>query len=355
MNNPAGPHLSSGEFARRAVLVAGVALLAFAFATFTWTVSQGLLVIFAAILLAVMLNGMADILSRRTRLRRRWALAVTISVLGLLIIGVFMLGGTRMVAEAPQLQKGLNQSFSQITHQLQGIGINLKTLGLDKGNLSPLASGATLFEHMNGYISTSIQLLTDLLVILIAGVYFAASPGLYIETAALLCPPARRQRLREVAQEVGHALWRWLLGRFASMLAVGILAMLGLTLLGVDLALLLGFIAGMLTFIPYLGTIISLVPAVLMGLLQSPMTAVYVLLLFLGAHFLEGYVLTPLIQERTVHLAPGWLIVAQLLGELAAGIFGIIIAAPVMVVVTIAVQMLYIEDVLGDKVRILGE
>lgn len=355
MTNAATAKLSPVEFAQRCAIIAGFALLTAGLCFFLWSVGQGLLVIFSAVLLAVMLDGLASLIAHHTRVHRRWALTVTVSLLASLVAGVFLLGGSRVANEAPQLQQGLTQSLHHIMHGLRHMGINPSAMGLPSGGLSSLGSGASLFEQVHGYISTSIELSTDTLVIVVAGIYFAASPAVYIRTAARLCPPHRRQRLHEVAQEVGIALWRWLLGRFTSMLAVGLMAIIGLSALGVHLAVLLGFIAGALTFIPYLGTIISLVPAVLMGLLQSPMTAVYVLLLFLAAHLLEGYILTPLIQEKTVHLAPGWLITAQLLGGLAAGIFGIVIAAPVVVVVTIVVQMLYIEDVLGDTVRLLGE
>jgi predicted PurR-regulated permease PerM len=78
-------------------------------------------------------------------------------------------------------------------------------------------------------------------------------------------------------------------------------------------------------------------------------------ILYLGAHTLEGYVISPLIQARTVHLAPGWLILSQLLGGLAAGLFGILVAAPMMVTLTVIVQMLYVEGVLGDSPHILGD
>ncbi len=354
MNRGNADRLSPVEFAQRCAIVAAVALLTVGLTLFLWAVSRGLLVIFSAVLLAVMLQGLSTIISHHSRLHRRWSLVLTVSLLVTLVGGVFMLGGSRVASEAPQLQQGLSQSLQQISHALHRMGINASGLGLSSG-LSSLGSGTQLFEQFHSYISTSIELSTDVLVIVVAGIYFAASPGLYIRTAARLWPPRKRQRFNDMAHELGTALWRWLLGRFTSMLAVGLMAMIGLSALGVHLAVLLGFIAGALTFIPYLGTIISLVPAVLMGLLQSPMTAVYVLLLFLGAHLLEGYILTPLIQEKTVHLAPGWLITAQLLGGLAAGIFGIVIAAPLAVVVTIVVQMLYIEDVLGDNVRLLGE
>ncbi|HYW02916.1 MAG TPA: AI-2E family transporter [Gammaproteobacteria bacterium] len=340
------------RFAQRCAIAAGIALLAVALAVFLWSVSQGLLVMFSAMLFAVMLNGLAKTVSRHTRIRRQWVLAVTVSVVAAIVIGVFVLGAVRIGQQAPQLHQGLIQSMHQIRGKLQQLGLQSGSLGLGGLGAGPLKSGAAFFERN---LSTSIELVTDAFIIVIAGIYFAVNPDVYIRTLLMVVPPRKQQRVRELIDELGVGLWRWLLGRFASMLAVGLMTMVGLSALGVHLAFVLGLIAGALTFIPYLGTIISLVPAVLMGLLQSPMTALYVLLLFIGAHLLEGYILSPLIQERAVHLAPGWLLTAQLLGSLAAGLFGIIIAAPVMVVVTIVVQMLYIEDVLGEKIRLLGE
>jgi predicted PurR-regulated permease PerM len=150
-------------------------------------------------------------------------------------------------------------------------------------------------------------------------------------------------------------LRRWLLGTFISMIVVGIVTGIGLTLLHVPLAGLLAIIACLLTFIPYLGTIISMIPALLLALLVSPSTVVYVLLLYLFAHALEGYLVTPMVQSRTVRLIPGWLIMSQLVGGLAAGVFGVLIAAPLLVTITIIVQSLYLEDVLGDNMQVLGE
>jgi len=150
-------------------------------------------------------------------------------------------------------------------------------------------------------------------------------------------------------------LRRWMLGVFVSMLAVGILTGIGHTLLHVPLAGLLAIIAAVMTFIPYLGTIIAMVPALLVALLVGPVTVLYVLLLYLFAHALEGYLITPLVQSQTVRLAPGWLVVSELVGGLAAGIFGVLIAAPLLVTLTIIVQLLYVQDVLGDSTRTLGE
>lgn len=350
-----GPRLSLAEFASRVAIVAGIALLTGAFAAFLWTVSRALLVLFAAALFAAMLDGLARLLLRWARLPRGLALTLTIAGVVAFMIGILVLGGVRVASQAPELRRNMEQSIEQIQHTLPDIGFNSSTLNLKPTPNGEIPSLSTLFSYTNGYLATSVEMMTDLLVIVVAGIYFAANPRFYIETPIMLVSKHRRARLRVVSAEIGHALHRWLVGRFAAMLSVGLLTGIGLTLLQVKLAALLAVIACLLTFIPYLGTLISLVPAVLLGFLNSPMTVVYVVLLYLGAHTLEGYVLSPLIQARTVHLAPGWLILSQLLGGLAAGIFGILIAAPLLVALTIIVQMLYVEDVLGDTVHILGE
>lgn len=354
MSGAGDSRLPLTEFARRTAVVAGMALLTAAFAAFLWSVSRALLVLFAAVLFAVMLDGLTRPILRWTRLPRRVALTLTIVGITACVVGIFLLGGMRIASQAPVLRRNMEHSIEQIQHQLKDMGFDSSKLSMRSAS-GKLPGFSKLFSNVSGYLSTSVQMITDLVIIIVTGIYFAANPQFYIGTVIMLVSRRRRARLRSVGCEVAHALRRWLIGRFAAMLSVGILTGVGLALLQVKLAGLLAVIACLLTFIPYLGTIISLIPAVLLGILNGPMTAAYVVLLYLGAHTLEGYILSPLIQQQTVHLAPGWLILSQLLGALAAGLFGVLIAAPLLVALTILVQMLYVEDVLGDSVRILGE
>lgn len=355
MPNENRPQLSSSEFAKRVAIAAAIALLAAALATFLWTVSQAVLVIFAAILFAVMLNGLTRPLSRWTRLPHGAALAVVIIGISVGLAGIFALGGFRVSSQASELRHDMQQSIGHIQDRLRGMGIPSGGQNLQSLSKTAIPHISKFFGHMNGYLSASFDMIADLFVIVVAGIYFAANPAFYTGTFVKLLPERRRRRIYEVTDHVGHALRRWLIGRFASMVSVGVLTGVGLTLLHVKLALLLAIIGMLFTFVPYIGTLISLIPAVLIAVLTSPMTAVYVVILYLVAHTLEGYVISPLIQARTVHLAPGWLILSQLLGGLAAGLFGVLIAAPMMVTLTVIVQILYVEDVLGDTPRILGE
>lgn len=341
-------------FASRALLVAGIALLAALLAAFLWFVSQGVLVVFTAAVFAVVLDGLTGLVCRYTRLPRALGLAATVAVIALALSAVLWNGGVRLAAQAPVLRRDLQRSVSHLEQRLREMGVSPQVVGGAPGSEGLIEKTVTQLLTSQTSIAETINFATDLLVIVVASIYFAVRPQLYTETLIKLFPDSRRERLREVLRALANALRRWMAGRLAAMLAVGAMTTIGMLLLNVRLAFLLGFIAGALTFIPYLGTVISLIPAVLVALLTGPATASYVVLLFFGAHLLEGYILTPLIQEEAVHMAPGWLIVAQVFGFLLAGVFGMAMATPVALVLTIIVQMLYVQDVLGDHIRLLG-
>lgn len=113
--------------------------------------------------------------------------------------------------------------------------------------------------------------------------------------------------------EIHHTLAQRLMGKLLSMLVIGVLTAAGLALLGVPLALLLGIVAGLLDFIPYIGPIIAGVPAVLIAFTEGPTLALYAILLFVALQVAEGYLLLPLIERRTVSLPPALTIGAQVL------------------------------------------
>jgi predicted PurR-regulated permease PerM len=98
--------------------------------------------------------------------------------------------------------------------------------------------------------------------------------------------------------------------------------------------------------------VLALVPAVLLALMHSPTQALYVILLYLAIQTVESYVLTPLVQRRTVSLPPALTISAQVaLGVLLGGL-GLVLATPLTVALLVLIQRLYIEDTLGDPVNV---
>ncbi len=171
-----------------------------------------------------------------------------------------------------------------------------------------------------------------------------------------MVPIQKRNRAREVMETLGFTLWGWLKGTFLSMIIIGIITTVGLSVIGVPLALLLGVFAGIMEFIPNIGPFIAGVPAVLLALTVDPTKALYVVGLFVVVQSIEGYILTPLVQKHAIDLPPVLTITAQLIMGLLAGFMGLLLAMPLMAVIMVLVKMLYIEDVLGDtSITVKGE
>jgi predicted PurR-regulated permease PerM len=104
-------------------------------------------------------------------------------------------------------------------------------------------------------------------------------PGLYTSGLLRLVPPARRQRGAEILHETASAIWYWMLGRLFSMTVLGCLTAVGLWALGVPLPMALGFLAGILAFIPYIGSAVSAILSVLLGASVNLHLALYVIVL----------------------------------------------------------------------------
>lgn len=339
------------RFMRRVALVDGIAILAILVLAAIWFAYDALLLVFACILFAVLLYELSTLLQKRVRLRRQWCLAIVVA----LLLAVFGLGGwlaaPQIGEQADKLAQAVPEAIKRLHAAMEGQPL-LKRLmtGMPspeqmQKQISQLVPNAGLF------FSGLLGALGNVVIILFVGIYFAAQPKLYIEGFITLVPVRHRPRAREVMEEIGRTLARWLLGKAVSMVVVGVASALGLSLLGIPLAMILGLIAGMLDFIPYLGPIMAGVPAVLIAFSDGPEKAMYVVLLFGGIQLLEGYLLSPLIEKRTVSLPPALTIVMQLLFGALFGMAGVALATPLTAVLAVLVSMLYVQDVLGDPVR----
>lgn len=169
-------------------------------------------------------------------------------------------------------------------------------------------------------------------------IFLAASPQLYLRGALRLLPMTWRSRGREVAAELGATLRLWFLGQFIDMAIVGLLLWLGVFLIGSPLAMSLALLAGLLNFVPYVGALAGAVPAILVAMAQSPVLAAWVALLFLAVQLLEGNVIAPWIQKRTIALPPALTILSQTVLGTLFGLIGLIVATPFIAVLLVAVR-----------------
>lgn len=339
---------SEKTFTHRILIIVGIVAVAIIFVLSFGYFSYVLLLMFAGILLAVFLRGLAGWLSHYTPLSTGWSLVVV--VLLLLEIGAII-----SLWLGPAIANGfdqLTQIIPQALDRLQGLMDRHDTLGrlLEHFRQRDQPIMQDMFARIAGAFSTLVGLTTGLVIVLVNGLYFSVEPKTYTSGIVRLLPHDDRERARAVFGELGHALRWWLAGRIASMIIVGVLTWIGLLLLGIPSAAALAFFAMLITFIPNLGPILSAVPAVLVGWLQGPMVALYVILLYAAIQTIESYLITPLIQRKTILLPPALILTVQLAMGFAFGILGLLLATPLAVVVLVLVQMLYVEDILGDQV-----
>jgi predicted PurR-regulated permease PerM len=130
------------------------------------------------------------------------------------------------------------------------------------------------------------------------------------------------------------------------MAIIGVLTTAGLWILGIPLALALGIIAALFTFIPNIGPLLSAIPALLLGLMDSPQQALYIGALYVGIQTVESYMITPLIQKKTISLPPALTLSSQVLLGVIFGGLGVALATPMTAVALAATRMLYVNDAL---------
>jgi predicted PurR-regulated permease PerM len=339
------------SFARRALIAALAAAGVLLGLLFVWYAADLLMIVFAGLLVSILLRGFSRLLRRKTGIGRGLSLAVvTLVIIAFIAAGAWLITW-RVGSQMGELWRKLPLAVENLLRyvgQFEWIRQVIDSLpGL--GELLAGRSG-NVISRLTGVASTTLGLVINILVIAVTGFYVALQPDLYSRGVKHLLPFRYRERAGEVMSAIDNALWRWLGGRFGLMLINGGATTIGLLLLGVPLALTLGLLAGLLNFIPNFGPVIAAIPAVLIGLLQSPQQALYVALLYLAVQMVDGYVLTPLVERRSVELPPVLTITAQLLLGSAFGLIGVMLATPLTAAAMILVKMLYIEDALGDRV-----
>lgn len=307
-----------------------------------------LLLFFAGIMLAVLLDLFA---SQLTRLRwiPHWVAITIVLIILLSLLGLFFFTAGPVVAmEMKELASQIEKSIEQLTEWLEGSEAGLFLLDQISG-LKNITEDGDLWSRMSDIFSATYSAIFGIGTILIVGVFLAYSPGLYKSGFIHLVPPHLRKRSVEVLTEIGTTLRWWLVGQLISMVILAVTTWIMLTLLNVPLAPMLGLITGLLTFIPYLGPLIALIPILLISFLASPLVVLYVFILYMVIQNVEANVLMPIIFYRTVRIPPALGVISQILFGSLIGVLGFILAIPLMAVILQFIKMVYVEDLLGDK------
>ncbi len=297
------------------------------------------LLILAGGLIALFFTGVSDLICRKTKWKE-W-LCLTISVVGilLLIIAMFWLIGSKVQSQISQLTDALPQTVENAKATISQHSIGKKLV--DK--LSSPESMNKAKGLAETFFKTTFGVFGDIYIILFIGIFFTVSPKVYTRGVIKLIPPGGKEKGGEVLDKLGTNLKKWLKGKIFAMFIVFVLTAIGLAIIDLPMLLTLALVAGILNFIPNFGPLIAMIPAVLIALLQGLPTAAIVVGLYLLIQFVESNFITPMVQQKLVSIPPALIIIAQLLISPLAGGWGLVLATPLMLIIIVIVQELYIK------------
>ena len=348
--------LSTRALAHRTLVISGCVLAVVALALFAWKAVHALILVFVAGLVALLLSGLAGWIARRTPLGYKTSLAVGgVAIVAVLALAAWFVG-SGLAEQVAGVGKALPAGLERAERLVRGAAVRV---GAEPGAVPPVAEAlpdaGDVARRALGILGTTAGALASALLTVLLGVFLAVSPDTYWQGALHLVPPAHRARAREVLTCVAQAVRQWLVARLLIMGLTFVLTFGGLSLLGVPFALGLAVLSALVVFVPYIGSYVSGAAAVLVALLDGPQTALYVALFYLALENVQGLTVEPLIESRMTAAPPGLLLTAQIVLGVLLGIPGIVLASPLVVATTVLVQMLYVEDMLGDHaMHVLG-
>ena len=343
------------------IAMGGIGIVTFAvFVLFAWYYAATLFLVFAGVLLGVALTAMTHLLQKVMGGPHALRLALVCVVLAGLLSGVVFLGGATIARQAAvlsnTLKSQLDTSYLELgsltatptaTSETPATNTPAPPAGLPKNlpSAGALASGggAIVTQTLKLVLGT-VSAVGNFFIVLFLGLSFAAQPGVYRKGLLALAPKKHRTSVTAVVDRISDTLERWLIAQMITMAAVFLVTWIGLTIIGIDSAFILGIQAGLLAFIPTVGALIGGLIIVLASLASGWVAAASAFVLFLGVHALESYILTPIIQRQALDIPPATLFAFQILLGVVFGLWGLALALPLMAIVKVIITYVREDD-----------
>jgi predicted PurR-regulated permease PerM len=334
--------VASVAVTERAVLVA---LAGGAGLFLAWMAADALLLIFAGLLFAALLDACTRGLSMMLPIRRGWNLAIVSIAIAIAIAGLLFWSGFSIARQINDLMQALNQQLHALEQGMKELGVTPSSASSDGSSLGHLGqllipNPSQLFGEARNAFTLAVGGIGEAVIIVLIGIFVAADPAAYRRGIVELIPARRRSAAALILDETALYLRRWLIGQLAAMLILAVLTTIMLAVTGVANSLLLGIQAGLFNFIPYLGAIIAAGPILLMTLPLGTTTLLIVLGLYTVVHVGVGYAIMPLIQKQAVHLPPAWTLAGLVLFGVLFGVASVALATPIVAAIRHAVLRL---------------
>jgi predicted PurR-regulated permease PerM len=317
-----------------------------------WRIKQVLLLAFAAIVFATAINQLVKWLQRVFKLERKTAIAISVSGVLALIIGFIAVVIPPFVDQFQELITLVPVGLEQLSGWNEWLR-NLLPSNLieDVRGLESLTQNVQSF--FNGLIgnffdlfSSTLGIVLNSLLVIVVTIMLLSNPRPYRQMFILMFPAFYRQRIQTILKKCEKNLSGWAIGILFNMAVIAILSGIGLLVLGVRLPLANSLLAGILTFIPNVGPVISVVPPTAMALLDAPWKGIAVIVLYIVIQQVESNILTPIVMEKQASLLPAVTLLAQVAFAVFFGFLGLFLALPFTVVAQVWLREVVVKDIL---------
>jgi len=202
--------------------------------------------------------------------------------------------------------------------------------------LTQIGGAGRYFLHLLG---STLAVLGGIVLVIFLAIYLAIDPSVYRRGLVHLVPKRARPRTEETLTAIAVTLRKWLVTQLIAMVVIGAVTTVVLMVLKVRAAVPLGILAGLLEFVPTLGPILSSLPAIAMGFVDSPEKALAVAIAYVGIQFIENHLLIPILMREGLDLPPALTIVMQALMAIVFGVLGLLVAVPMLAAIMIATRI----------------
>lgn len=311
------------------------------------------LLLFIAVLLSLFLRAVADVLENRLRLPSSLALlgAVLISLgalIGLvtLLVPPFAEQTRALALELPRYIVGLEAQLERLGERIPPLKAWLASE--DQKALTVLYEQASQqLETLLPKVFGLLHLAIDGFALMVMSLYLARRPADYREWLIALFPPLQRELVRDVLLEIARDLRSWITGQLLGMVILAVLTAIGLAALQVPYWLTFGIFTGAVAIVPFFGTLVSTVLPALFVLASDgdPWRVIGVIILGTVIHLIESNLVLPLITQNQVKLPPVLSIMSVLIFGQLLGPVGLIVAVPILVVLTVIVRRVLVNRI----------
>ena len=317
-----------------------------------WQIRQVLLLAFAAVVFATAINQLVKWLQKKFNLARENAIAISVTGVLIFIIGFIALVIPPFVEQFQQLIQLAPQGLEQLSswnewlrNVLPGNLIEeIKGLETLTQNIQSWLDG--LIGNFFSLFSSTLGIFLNSLLVIVVTIMLLVNPTPYRQMFLLMFPAFYRRRIQMILTKCEKNLGGWAVGILFNMAVIAILSGIGLWGLGIRLPLANCLLAGMLTFIPNLGPVLSVIPPTAMALLDAPWKALAVIILYILIQQIESNILTPIVMNKQVSLLPAVTLLSQVAFAVFFGILGLFLALPITVVAQVWLKEILVKDIL---------